>query len=99
MGDILVIKSNYKINNKDFESLREAFINMKAEGVVVIPLGFDVIVAPEDVEIKLETNKICDGCIYYKKDNSLIAKSLCHMCKRNPKDNRVDWFKYKEDWI
>ena len=53
MENLLVIKSNYNLNAKECDNFRRYFINSKAEGVVLIPLGFDVINAPDDVDIRV----------------------------------------------
>ena len=55
MSDILVIKCNFNINSKDLEKVRKNILKQREEGVVSIPLGFDVVMAPEDVAIKFET--------------------------------------------
>ena len=55
MSDILVIKCNVNINPKDLEKVRKNILKQREEGVVSIPLGFDVVMAPENVAIKFET--------------------------------------------
>ena len=56
MNDVLVIKSNFNVKPKDFEKIRKNILKQKEEGVVVIPLGFDAVIVPEDVVVKFETH-------------------------------------------
>lgn len=60
---LLVVKRAYKVNQEALTQIRNDLINQKAEGVVVIPIGFDAIVVPEDTEIKVE------GAILSKEGN------------------------------
>lgn len=54
MSDVLVIKCNYPIRPKELNELRNTFIEMMKEGIVMVPNGFDVIVVPDNVEITVE---------------------------------------------
>ena len=54
MSDVLVIKCNYPIRPKELNELRNTFIEMMKEGVVMVPNGFDVIVVPDNTEIVME---------------------------------------------
>ena len=56
MGDILVIKCNYNLCIRDLDYVRNTFVNQKAQGVVLLPLGFEAVVVPDDIEIKIEGN-------------------------------------------
>lgn len=57
MSDVLVIKSNFNVKPKDLEKIRKNILKQKEEGVVAIPLGFDVVVVvPEDVIVKFKTH-------------------------------------------
>lgn len=38
-----------------------------------------------------EAYKTCGRCIH-QYDDPDIAGSTCYLCKRNPTDNRIDWF-------
>lgn len=106
MSDILVIKCNYNLNSKDFLQIRDNFITMKAEGTVMLPLGFDAVVVPDDIEIKFENNskisnlperyKTCGRCIH-DVDNPNINTSKCYLCRRNSDDHRIDWFEERGD--
>ena len=35
--------------------------------------------------------KDCRGCVY-SDENPEVLSSPCYMCKRNFKDNRIDWY-------
>lgn len=105
MSDILVIKGNLYLNRKQYEETYESFVNQKAIGVVLLPSGFEAIVVPEDVEIKMEPYKeselderykTCGRCVY-DGDSPNISGSTCYMCKRNPDDHRIDWFEERKE--
>lgn len=55
MSDILIIKSDMILKN--YNDIYEGFVNQKAHGVVLLPAGFEAIVVPEDVEIKMDAPK------------------------------------------
>lgn len=54
MGDVLVIKCNYNLSIRDLDYVRNTFVNQKAQGVVLLPLGFEAVVVPDDIEVKIE---------------------------------------------
>ena len=55
MSEILVIKTNdFRLSPQDMHNLRQQIIKQKEEKVVVLPYYCDVIIAPEDVDIKIE---------------------------------------------
>ena len=54
MSDILVIKCNTMVKSETLKQLRQIFLKEKEEGVVVIPAFCDVLMIPEDIEIKVE---------------------------------------------
>lgn len=89
MSDILVIKCNYKLSDRDYAFVRKSFINQKKQGVVVIPFGYEAIFVPDDVKIKVESNEerifnivksqLENGCICFsdthnKKEMDFIRK-------------------------
>ena len=105
MSDILVIKCDLFLNNKTYKELYEGFVNQKATGVVLLPPGYEAIVVPEDVEIKMapyeeselyERYKTCGRCIHYGESSDIVG-STCYKCKRNPDYHRIDWFEERKD--
>lgn len=58
MGDVLVIKCNYNLSIRDLDYVRNTFVNQKAQGVVLLPLGFEAVVVPDDIEVKIEGNVV-----------------------------------------
>lgn len=56
MSDLLIIKvkPGVKIKPDLMDHWRKEILKMKETGVVVIPWWLDVVVVPEDVEIKFE---------------------------------------------
>lgn len=54
MSDILVIKCNTTVKPETLKQLRQIFLKEKEEGVVIIPAFCDVLMVPEDIEIKVE---------------------------------------------
>lgn len=54
MSDLLVIKPHIALRQKEYNHLYKALCDMKHLGVVLVPSYCDVIVVPEDVEVKVE---------------------------------------------
>lgn len=55
MSEILVIKTNnFKLSPQDMHNLRQQIIKQKEEKVVVLPYYCEAIIAPEDVDIRIE---------------------------------------------
>jgi hypothetical protein len=55
MSEILVIKTNnFKLSPQDMHNLRQQIIKQKEEKIVVLPYFCEVIIAPEDVDIRIE---------------------------------------------
>ena len=106
MSDILLIKCNMFLNSKAYKELYEGFVNQKATGVVLLPPGYEAIMVPEDVEIKMapyekseldERYKACSRCIHNGEGDSNIVGSTCYKCKRNPDDHRIDCFEERKE--
>lgn len=52
----------------------------------------------EDDCILSERYKTCGRCVHDGSGDHRISGSTCYLCKRNPTDNRIDWFEeVKED--
>lgn len=41
-----------------------------------------------------EEIKTCGRCIHDEESADIVGSS-CYLCKRNPTDNRIDWFEEK----
>ena len=54
MSDILIIKSTALYSQEKLKQVRDSMIDQKDNGVVLLPYGFEVIVAPDNVEIVVE---------------------------------------------
>ena len=50
-------------------------------------------------EYTKERNKKCGRCVHDGEGSPGIAGATCYLCKRNPDDNRIDWFEEKIDKI
>lgn len=44
----------------------------------------------------VERYKACGRCIHDGDDDN-ICESYCHLCLRNPTDNRIDWFEARKE--
>ena len=53
-NDILVIKVNMFLKNKEQEAVRQHILEQRKTGVIVLPPYCEVIMVPKDVEIKFE---------------------------------------------
>lgn len=57
-NDILVVRVNIVIKDKcRLEELRERILREKEEGVIILPPYCSAIIAPKDVEIKVEDSR------------------------------------------
>lgn len=54
-NDLLVIKVNTILKTKEFSELAERLIQMRKEGVLVLPFYCDAIMIPDDVNIQVES--------------------------------------------
>lgn len=55
MSETLIIKVNsFHLSPEDMHNLRQQIIKQKEEGVVVLPYFCEAIIAPEDVDIRVE---------------------------------------------
>lgn len=50
--DILVIKANMFLKNKEREAVRQCILEQRKTGIIVLPQYCEAIVVPKDVEIK-----------------------------------------------
>ena len=57
MSDVIIVRANVFLHPKELTVIREHILKQKEEGVVVLPPIFDVITAPEDVEIQFDFDK------------------------------------------
>lgn len=48
------------------------------------------------MKVRKEESVACARCVHIF-ESSDIADSICYLCKRNPVDNRTDWFEEKEE--
>lgn len=55
-NDLLVITTKHKLSGRDYERYYNAFVEEKAMGTILLPLGFEASVVPDDIRIKLETS-------------------------------------------
>lgn len=54
--DILVIKYPFLMKNADASKLYESLLKQKENGIIIVPDYCEVVIAPKDVEIKMEEN-------------------------------------------
>ncbi|MFA5655136.1 MAG: hypothetical protein WDA37_00165 [Dysgonamonadaceae bacterium] len=52
--DILVVRVNMFLKNKEQEAVRQYILEQRKTGVIVLPLYCEAIMVPKDVEIKFE---------------------------------------------
>lgn len=57
MSDILVIRCNKLIHQEKLMEIRNNILAQKESGVIVLPNGFEAIVAPDDMEIRFENKE------------------------------------------
>lgn len=53
-NDILVIKVNIVLKNKEQEAVHQHILEQRKTGVIVLPPYCEAIIVPKDVEIKFE---------------------------------------------
>ena len=53
-NDILVVRVNMFLKNKEQEAVRQYILEQRKTGVIVLPPYCEPIVVPKDVEIKFE---------------------------------------------
>ena len=53
-NDILVIKVNMFLKNKEQEAVRQHILEQRKTGVIVLPPYCEAVMVPKDVEIKFE---------------------------------------------
>lgn len=53
-NDILVVKVNMFLKNKEQEAVRQCILEQRKTGIIVLPPYCEAIVVPKDVEIKFE---------------------------------------------
>ena len=53
-NDILVVKVNMFLKNKEAEAVRQHILEQRKTGVIVLPTYCEAIIVPKDVEIKFE---------------------------------------------
>lgn len=77
--EILVIRINTSfISPETIEELKKSIIEQKETGVVVLPYFAEAIIAPKDVEIKIEEDK--EGCWLAHKDGKWVY-AKCSECE------------------
>lgn len=54
MSDILVIRVNYHVKPSQLTKIRDKIIKQKESGTVILPPYCEVLVVPEDCEIRVE---------------------------------------------
>ena len=80
MSDILVIRVNANLEPRELDNLRKGIEVMRNDGVVLLPDYCEVVVAPENCEIKIEDRdrnevKETKVCKYYtEKMSQLVDK-------------------------
>lgn len=60
MSDILIIKPTALIGPEKLKQVSDSIIAQKDNGVIFLPYGFEIIVAPDDVEIIFGGDNIND---------------------------------------
>lgn len=53
-NDILVVKVNMFLKNKEQEAVRQHVLEQRKTGVIILPPYCEAIMVPKDVEIKFE---------------------------------------------
>jgi hypothetical protein len=62
--EILILKPLFPVKEKVAHDVREMVFKQMEEGIVLLPFGYEVVIAPKDTEIKIETqtpNWMTDG--------------------------------------
>lgn len=53
--EILIIRPQFPIKADAMIDIHKRLIEQMKTGVVLLPFGYDVVVAPKDVEVKIDT--------------------------------------------
>lgn len=61
MHDLLIIKIKKLMKAEDYKKLRDRILKEREDGVIIIEEFCDIIVVPDDIEIKVKGEK--DGII------------------------------------
>lgn len=61
MSDVLVVKCNMALSAQSMEALKNGILKQKENGVICLPYYCDVLVLPEDTDIKMEEGVTMDG--------------------------------------
>lgn len=61
MSNILVVKCNIALSAQSMETLKNGILKQKENGVICLPYYCDVLVLPEDTDIKMEEGEMMDG--------------------------------------
>lgn len=77
MNGVLVIKVNSPLKQEDMDTLKEKIEEMKKEGVILLPNYCDIILVPEDTDVKVtpeeKSEHMCKYCD--EKMKRLVKKS------------------------
>ena len=53
--EILIIRPQYPVKAETMNDIHKKLIEQAKTGVVLVPFGYEVVIAPKDVEVKMET--------------------------------------------
>ena len=54
-NEILIIRPQYPVKAETMRDIHKKLIEQAKTGVVLVPFGYEVVIAPKDVEVKMET--------------------------------------------
>ena len=52
--DILIIKPQFPLKPETADNIRKKLIEQMETGIILLPFGYDVVIAPKDTEIMIE---------------------------------------------
>ena len=52
--EVLIIKPQFPVKPETADNIRKKLIEQMETGIILLPFGYDVVIAPKDVEIKME---------------------------------------------
>lgn len=67
--DILILKPLFPVKPKAAHDIREMVFKQMEEGIVLLPFGYEVVIAPKDTEIKMENDESSSPWIFINNPN------------------------------
>jgi hypothetical protein len=83
--EVLILKPQFPVKPEDAYNVREMVFKQMEEGIVLLPFGYEVIVKPKQIDIKIGTDKDEDKVIH----NAATYIILADKNNRGPSAERI----------